>query len=60
MTKKILALLLTVAMLVVVATGCDSNSGTTSNPSSVPGGAGDSTDVDNNGGSTNDNTNSEP
>ena len=59
MTKKILALLLTVAMLVVVATGCNSNSGTTSNPSSVPGGAGDSTDVDNNGGSTNDNTNSD-
>lgn len=59
MTKKILALLLTVAMLVVVATGCNSNSGTNSNPSSVPGGAGDSTDVDNNGGSTNDNTNSD-
>ncbi len=56
MTKKILALLLTVAMLVVVATGCNSDKDTTSNPSSVPGGAGDSVDVDSN---TSDNTDSD-
>ena len=55
MTKKILALLLTLAMLAVVATGCNSNNGTTSNQSSVPGG-GDTTDVGNNDNDDNNDT----